>query len=99
MFRNLFFSKNSSKRLYLLLEYLESKWSIKVREEFEIKFNNCIEIIKSMPESFPKLKNDKIRHKCVVTKQTTVLYKFNSKEIVIIAVFDSRQDPKNIKKV
>ena len=99
MSRKLFFSKNSSKRLYLLLEYLESKWSTKVREEFQIKFNNCIEIIKSMPESFPKSQNDKIRHKCVVTKQTTVLYRFNNKEIIIIAVFDTRQDPKNIKKV
>ena len=98
MYRKLFFSKNANYRLLLLLEYLESKWSIKVRDEFEVKFNNCIEIISRTPEIFPKSDRNKQYHKCVVTKQTTILYRFNSKEIIIIAVFDTRQDPNKIKK-
>ena len=97
--RKLFFSKNAANRLFLLLDYLETKWSTKVRNDFELKFNNCIEIINKLPESFPKSDKNKVRHKCVVTKQTTILYKFNTKEIQIISVFDTRQDPKNIEKV
>ena len=50
-----------------------------------------------MPEIFPKSDLRKSNYKCVVTKQTTIFYSFNSKEIKIADILDTRQDPKNIK--
>ena len=41
-------------------------------------------------------KNVKFR-KCVVTKQNTLFYHYNEKHIVVVAVFDTRQNPKKLK--
>jgi hypothetical protein len=37
-------------------------------------------------------------HMLVVTKQTSVFYRYNSKSISIVTVFDNRMDPKKLKK-
>ena len=98
MLRRVVFSKTALKRLFILLEYLEDKWSIKVRDEFEEKLNHSIETIVLLPEIFPKSEYRKNDHKCVVSKQTIFFYRFNSKKIFIAEIIDTRQDPKNIKK-
>lgn len=97
--REVVFSKTAIKKLFLLLEHLELRWSIKVRTSFEEKLDNCIKILVQMPDSFPKSEVRKNLYKCVITKQTTIFYRFNTKKIDISAVFDSRQDPKKIKKI
>lgn len=99
IYREVIFSKTAVKKLLLLLEYLESKWSINVRKEFEQKLENSIEILIQMPESFPKSDIRKNHHKCVVTKQTTIYYRSNAKKIDISAIFDTRQHPNKIKKI
>ena len=98
MHREVVFSKMAIKKLMLLLEYLESRWSTKVRYEFEEKLENSINNLVQMPESFPKSEFRKNHHKCVITKQTTIIYRFNSKKIDIALVFDTRQNPNKIKK-
>ena len=97
--REVVFSKTAIKKLFLLFEHLELRWSIKVRTSFEEKLHNCIKILVQMPDSFPKSEVRKNLYKCVITKQTTIFYRFNTKKIDISAVFDSRQDPKKIKKI
>jgi plasmid stabilization system protein ParE len=54
MHRKVVFSKKALRELHSLLEYLESKWSEKVRHEFELKLERSINIITETPESFPK---------------------------------------------
>ena len=98
MLRKVIFSPPALKRLFALLEYLELNWSIKVRNEFEEKLDSSIRTLLQMPDIFPKSELKKTYRKCVITKQTSIFYDFNSKEIRIADVFDTRQDPKNIKK-
>ncbi len=54
-------------------------------------------MIREQPESFPS--SDKIKglRKCVITKQTTLFYKFDKKQIKIVTIFDTRQNPKKLK--
>ncbi len=99
MYRKVVFSKSSVKKLLLLLEYLETEWSVKVRNAFEDKLEKSIEILIKMPESFPKSESKKNHHKCVVTKQTTIYYRFDKTIIEIYAVFDTRQNPLKTKKI
>jgi plasmid stabilization system protein ParE len=54
MKREIIFSKNAEKSLINLLEYLEFKWSIKVREKFILKLDKLIYLIQNDPEVFPK---------------------------------------------
>ncbi len=99
MKREIVFSRNAEKSLIDLLEYLEYKWSIKVREKFISKLDKSIYLIQSEPEIFPKSQINKNQYRCVISKQTTIYYRFNAKEIMILALFDTRQDPSKINKI
>ncbi|WP_299157074.1 type II toxin-antitoxin system RelE/ParE family toxin [uncultured Christiangramia sp.] len=98
MSRKIKISQIAEEKLELLFEYLLEEWSYKVKSNFVKKLDKNIQIIKNQPESFPKSdKQDGLR-KCVITKQTTLFYEFNDTEIHILTFFDTRQDPKKLKK-
>ncbi len=81
-----------------MLDYLKTEWSIRTKNNFVKKLDRALQIIKEKPESSPK--SDKITglYKCVVTKQTTVYYKFDSKKLHVVTIIDTRQDPKKLNK-
>ena len=99
MKREIIFSKNAEKNLIDLLEYLELKWSIKVRDKFISKLDKSIYLIKEEPEIFPKSQINKNQYRCVLSKQTTIYYKYNSKQIRVLSLFDTRQNPIKINKI
>jgi plasmid stabilization system protein ParE len=98
MKRTIIFSKNAENKLFELLAYLEFKWSKKVKDKFILKLDKVIYLIQTEPEIFPKSEFNTKHHKCVLSKQTTIYYKFSTKEVRILAFFDTRQDPNQIKK-
>lgn len=70
----------------------------KFKNKFIEKLDTSIAIIEKQPEIFPESKKNKGLRKCVITKQTTLFYRFNTKQIYIVTVFDTRQHPKKLKK-
>ena len=98
MSRKIVLSKRASRNLEKLLEYLETEWSIRIKNNFIKKLDRSLHILKEKPESSPK--SDRVigLHKCVVTKQTTVYYKFDSEKLYIVTIFDTRQDPNKLNK-
>lgn len=98
MSRKVVISKTAEKKLEKLFDYLIEKWSLKVKNEFIEKLDTSIAIIEKQPEIFPESKKNKGLRKCVITKQTTLFYRFNTKQIYIVTVFDTRQHPKKLKK-
>ncbi|WP_339882236.1 type II toxin-antitoxin system RelE/ParE family toxin [Polaribacter vadi] len=98
MIRKVVISKTTEKKLDSLFNYLIEKWSIKVKNEFIEKLDYSIELIRNQPELFPESKEGKKIRKCVVTKQTTLFYRFTSKQINVVTIFDTRQSPKKLKK-
>ncbi len=98
MSRTVIISKTAEKKLEKLFEYLITKWSITVKNEFIIKLDENIELIKEQPKSFPESEKKKGLRKCVITKQTTLYYRFDSKRIKVVTLFDTRQHPNKLKK-
>ena len=93
-----FLSARAEAKLHKLSEYLIENWNLKTRDKFISKLNERIEQISSQPESCPKSSEFKNLYKCVVTKQITLFYRvnFEKKEIEIITIFDTRQDPEKL---
>ncbi len=91
-------SKRASIKLDNILDHLQKEWSIKVKKEFINKLDRSIEIISQNPDAFPKSNIQKGVHKCVVTKQTSLYYRVKLNEIQIITIFETRQNPKKLKK-
>lgn len=97
MHRNVKLSKTAEKKLNSLFEYLLKEWSEKIKSDFIIKLDTSIKLLQSHPESFPASAKQKGLHKCVITKQNTLYYRFNSEDIIIVTVFDNRQHPEKLK--
>lgn len=97
--RRIVFSGRAKEKLEDLLEYLEFGFSVKTKEKFILNFDKTIYLIQNSPETFPKSEINKNFRKCVISKQTTIFYKFNKLEIRILSLFDTRQNPLKIKKI
>lgn len=98
MTRKVVLSRTAKKKLSGLFDFLVENWSRKAKSDFVKKLDKSIEIIKTQPESFPESEKKVGLRKCVVTKQTTLYYRYNSKRIDIVTIFDTRQDPGRLKK-
>jgi len=96
--RKVVVSKTAEKKLDTLFDYLITEWSVKVKTDFVKKLDSSIEIIKNQPEIFPESKKAKGLRKCVITKQTTLYYRYNSKRINIVTLFDTRQNLNKLEK-
>lgn len=98
MERKVKLSKWTERKLENLLEYLENEWSTKVKNDFVIKLDKVIAQIKVNPKAYPQSANQNEIHKCTVTKQTTIYYRYDESTIYIVTLFDNRQDPKRLEK-
>ncbi len=98
MNRKVIISKTAEKKLSSLFEYLLENWSAKVKSNFIKKLDHNIDIIKLEPETFPESQRDPGLRKCVITKQTTLYYRFDSDQIKIVTIFDTRQNPDKIER-
>lgn len=76
-------------------------WGLKSRDKFILKLTEKIKQIAIHPDNCPKSSEFKNLYKCVVTKQTTFYYriKLDTREIEIITIFDTRQNPEDLKKI
>lgn len=94
---NVRFSRLSVLKLERLLEYLEVEWSENSKNKFLKHLETKVELIKSNPQVFPASSLEPELRKCVVTKQTTILYEIQHETVFILNVIDTRQDPEKIK--
>jgi hypothetical protein len=77
---------------------LNPYWSVKVKKNFIIYLDKGINHIRTFPESSQRSEIGKGIHQFIVKKQTTLYFRFDSKTIQIITIFDNRMDPENLRK-
>jgi len=97
MERKVVISKIAERKIEKLFDYLIENWSFKVKSDFVKKLDKNISLIRSQPEIFPHSHKYPNLRKCVVTRQTTLFFKFTDKEIRILTIFDTRQNPDKLK--
>ncbi|HFA49631.1 MAG TPA: type II toxin-antitoxin system RelE/ParE family toxin [Bacteroidetes bacterium] len=85
-------SQKASDQLAQLFEYLENKYSPAVRRKFQKRLDRFIAAIKLLPHGFPLSEIFPGCRKCVVSPQTSLIYRIEKEVIEIVAVIDNRQD-------
>ncbi|TVR37765.1 MAG: type II toxin-antitoxin system RelE/ParE family toxin [Cryomorphaceae bacterium] len=91
------FSESAKQDLEFLLSYLEETWSVRVKYAFIDELDLALQTMAAFPDSFPSSAFKRGVRKCVVSKQTTLYYRTKKNEIEVIAIFDSRRDPGELK--
>jgi len=95
--RKVVLSKRAAKKLDELLEYLELEWSTNIKKEFVRKLEKSIEQIQRFPNSSPQSELEKGLYMLVLSKQTSIFYRFDTEYIKIVTIFDNRMNPDKLK--
>lgn len=82
-----------------IFELLKLRWNEKTKNKFSNKINQIVNLIARNPELFPVSSTNKKIRKAVISKQSTLFYHFNNKHIIVLSLFDTRQNPIKINKI
>lgn len=96
--REVIITPRAKKEVLNIFEYLEFKWSERIRRNFANKLYKIVATVANNPELFPTSTVNKKLRKCVITKQVSLFYHFDKNKIVVVSVFDTRQNPNKITK-
>jgi plasmid stabilization system protein ParE len=80
-----------------LLDYLLNEWGVEITSRVNEQIDKTANRIHQRPYQFPVFSRRKNVRRCVMSPQTSIFFKINKTEIVIISVFDNRQNPKKRK--
>lgn len=79
-----------------IIDYLQKNWTMKELQSFIKKLDNLIDSISVNPEMFRKARKDSNYRRCVLSKQTTIYYKFEDEKVLIQALWDNRRNPEDL---
>lgn len=97
MINEIVWSPESENDLSIILEYLVSKWNIKVATLFLNEIEHQIKLIDNNPKLYPIIQKEQQFRRCVITKHNSLIYGHENKQIIILRIFDTRQNPKKLK--
>ena len=94
----LIWSAEAITNLQGILDYLERRWTSREIKNFVKKLDDNLEFISRNPYLFAESEKTKGIRRCVLSRQTTIYYRIDNKDIKIITLFDNRQNPQNVDK-
>jgi len=92
----LIWSEEALTNLKGIIDYLESRWTIKEIKKFAQLLDKQLKLIEDNPYLFAKSDKSEEMRKSVLSRQTTIYYRIINYEIHIITLFDNRQNPKKL---
>jgi addiction module RelE/StbE family toxin len=90
-------TEEATKNLESIIIYLETNWTTKELKRFFQKLEKQLLLISIFPEAYPLSQKKKRIHRCVLTKNLTIYYTVKDDSLVLLALFDTRQDPVKLK--
>lgn len=96
MARRIIWTQNANNDLHQLSKYLKEEWSKEIAQNFNKKLFMRIDFISKFPHlGKPSIKSPSIR-KIVITKHNSLYYLVDKENIVLLNIFDTRQNPNKI---
>lgn len=95
--KRIIWSPSAQSDLENIIDYLMYSWGKKVTSKFLNRMTNLTRQIAINPEQYPVIHQKLNIRKCVLTKQNTHFYRMKNNQVEIIRIYDTRQNPKNLK--
>jgi len=80
-----------------VIDFLEKNWTVNIAVKFLDKIDASIFLISRDYDLFPLINKELGIRKCVISKHNSLYYREINDKIEIIRLFDTRQDPKNLR--
>jgi len=90
-------TEEATKNLESIISYLESNWTTKELKKFFQKLEKQLLLLSIFPEAYPFSSKKKSIHRCVFTKNLTIYYTVKDDYLVLLSIFDTRQNPLKLK--
>ena len=95
--KNVLWSPLAEEDFNQILAYLDKHWGNEVALRFIDIIEQIVFQISKYPDLFPLINKDIGVHKCVISKHNTLFYKLDNKNIYLLRIFDTRQNPDTLK--
>ncbi|MCQ6960147.1 type II toxin-antitoxin system RelE/ParE family toxin [Mucilaginibacter aquariorum] len=82
-----------------IVNYLINNWSAKVAKHFLFRLEKVFVLLSEAPEIYTIVNKNKGIRRSIVTKHNTLYFIETSKNIKVLSIFDSRQNPDKLKKI
>ena len=86
-------TKRASENLDNILEYLENQWGDQVVRRFIKDVYYFMELLAEFPEIGSLENKEKNIRGFTLIKQVNIFYRINNDQIIILGLFDNRQNP------
>jgi addiction module RelE/StbE family toxin len=90
-------TEEATKNLESIIIYLETNWTTKELKKFFQKLEKQLLLLSIFPEAYPLSQQKKRIHRCVLSKNLTIYYTIKDDSIVLLSLFDTRQDQAKLK--
>lgn len=87
-------SPRSESNLNSIVEYLKTNWTEREVASFLKQISKRLTFISESPLSFRALTDKHKVREAIITKHNLLIYRIHSDRIEVLAVFDTRQNPK-----
>lgn len=91
----IFWTTAAKKSYEEVIEFLSQNWSQKEIEQFISRTEEVLLLMSNNPNIYPVVGPD--LHRCILSKHNSLFFKINDNKITILACWDNRKDPGNLK--
>jgi plasmid stabilization system protein ParE len=91
----IFWTSAAKKSYEEVIEFLAQRWSQKEINQFILRTEEVLILMSNNPNIYPIVSPD--IHRCILSKHNSLFFKINDDKITILACWDNRKDPGNLK--
>ncbi len=90
------FRTRAAKKTYEeVIEFLSQNWRQKEINPFILRTEEVLILMSTNPDIYPIVRAD--LHRCILSSYYSLFFKINDNKITILACWDNRKDPGNLK--
>jgi plasmid stabilization system protein ParE len=86
-------TEEATKNLENIIDYLDVNWTSREVKRFFHKLEKQLTILSNFPDAYPISKKRKAVHRCVFSANHIIYYKVQGDSLVLLSIFDTRQNP------
>jgi len=91
----IFWTSAAKKSYEEVIEFLTQNWSQKEVNQFILRTEEVLILMSNNPNIYPEVGPD--LHRCILSKHNSLFFKIDDNKITILACWDNRKDPGNLK--